>query len=686
MRKKVFLNSAALLVAALAHDAALAEGLEIWVAPGSYGYSESDCSPTAKGLDRYDAATRIEKRLCAVFASVESERISAHFKQEMTARFAGLVQDVPGQSLPSSLPPDQRLRSTLAASLHISRADVWEVSKHNGTSVVYLPVTISLLLTNISSGQVVFTETLSQIFPFTAEDRNIQAFARQNLPRQLRSAITDLVKQSAARFSPYPVSVTVKGAAGKLYVIDKGKSAGIRRGDLFQGDARVVFADSDYAIVQTIDPNERLKEGTLLNKQNVQPAEYLAKHPAMVVMGATPQGMSPAYLKRVFEGKLGGTKYFNIASVNPSIESIRRAAAAEASSDANSRDREIPEYFVYVESFVLEPTQFPTNIPGRTLKTYEAYSVGYIADRSGRVIYSQTASDHLTDETSDIGFAREQRQEAVVLNSIDKLVSLIGAEFKPSSLRLPVTKSGDDILVADEIGALTNGVTGTVLKKAGQVSGIKGPVWVPVNDSRANVRGDRIALTQLDPLDHEASNGDMFAVESGGERPSGSLNAYGVCAAPSGLATGDFSAHPLLRSIGASRFYQATRVPLYVTEMPVLLRQSLRTFKNQGEGLGITEGREPDMCIKTIFRASYLGPGSAKGDQMSQRYNLSMGYNLLNTKMERVAGHGIAVDLMTSPLRRDTQQIDLINNAFRDFVTQWFTNGAPIASKVSIQK
>lgn len=674
--------------AALASSSAVASAdeLEIWVAPGLYGVSESNCSPLSKEHDLYDAATRIDVRLCPVFSSVDATGIAAQFKQEMKERFPGRVQEVPGASLPSSVPLDQRLRSTLAASLHVSRADIWQVSKHNSTSVVYLPVTLSLLLTNISTGQVVFTETLSTIAPFTAEDRNIEQFARQNLPPQLRAVVSELVQKAAARFSPYPVSATIKGTADKAYVIDKGKSSGIRRGDLFQGDAKVLFADADYAIVDTINPNERLKVETVLSKQNVQPAEYLAKHPAMVTIGMAPSGMSPAYLKRVFEGKLGSTKVFNIATVNPSIESIRRATASEAKSDANSNDRELPEYFVHLQSFVLEPTEFPTSIPGRTLKTYEAYSIAYIADRSGRVIYSQTASDRLTDETSGVGFAREQRQEAVVLNSIDKLVSLIGLEFKPSSLRLPVSKIGGEVVVQDPVGALSNGATGTVLRKAGQVGGIKGAVWVPVNESRAVRSNDHIVLAQLDPLDRAAGNGDVFAVEGGGERPSSSLHAYGSCPAPVGLAAGDYSADPLFRAIGAVRFQQATRVPLYISEMPVLLRRALRTFKGQGEGLGITEGRSPDMCIKTIFRATRVGPAGAKGGLQSERYNLSLGYNLLNDKQERVAGYGMSVELVTSPLSPVTELTDVEMNAYRDFIGQLFASGNAIATNISLQK
>lgn len=673
----------AFLATVLSPSQAWAEELRVWVAPGFYGWSESKCDPANQDA-LGGAATSIDTRLCGLLDPATSNVLATQFKQDMQTYFASRIQDKPGDHLPSSLSAAQKLRSTLAASLHVSRADIWQVSRNNGSSVVYLPITVSLLLTNISTGQVVFVETFSTIAPFTAEDRNIAALARQHMPEQLHNAITRLVQQAASHFAPYPVSATVRGSAGKSFVVDKGKGAGIRRGDLFSGDIRVIYADADFAIVQPLNPGERIKDGTIITKQNVQPAEYLSRHPAMVVMGATPQGMSPAYLKRTFESKLGTTKAFNIVYVNNSIDKIRRSAGAQAMSDAGSEEREVPEYFAYLESFALDPTEFPTNIPGRTLKTYEAYSIVYIVDRSGRVIYSRVARDRLTDETSGVSFAREQRQETVVLNSIDKLVSLIGAEFQPSSMRLPITLSGGEAIVNDPTGSLTNGVTGVVLRRAGQFSGIKGSVWSLVNDSRAEALEGRMVLSQLDPLDKQTANGDLFAIESGGDKPSHSRNVYGTCAAPANLPAGDLSAHPLLRSIGRSRFHQATRIPLYIEEMPNLLTPFLRTFRGQGAGLGVTQSRQVDFCLKTIFRFTHAGSVAASRGPSTEKYKIVMGYNIMNSGSQRVSGHGIGLDITTSPLGSSTSQSDIYNNMFRDFSQIMDKNAAGISVKIAL--
>lgn len=661
--------------------AAQAEELRIWVAPGFYGWSESNCDPENAATPSR-IATKIDERFCDLI-NPRTSTLDTQFKQEMRAYFSQRIEETPGESLPPSISIDRRLRSTVAASLHITRADIWQVSRNNGTSIIYLPVTVSLLLTNVASGDVIFVENLSTIAPFDAVDRNIDAMSHDLMLGQLRSAVTELVKRAAERFKPESVSAEIVGSAGTSFVVNKGIAAGIRKGDLFSGDISVLYADADYAIVKPINTDEPPKKNAVISKQNVQPADYLSKHPTMIFVGATPEGMSRTYIKRVFEGKLGDTKAFNIVYTNDAIGRIRTDASAGARGSTKNDMREAPDYFIYLESYALEPTEFSTNIPGRVLKTYEAYSVAYIIDRSGRVIYSQMASDRLVDETSGVSFPQEQRQETVVSNSIDKLVSLIGAEFKPTSLRLPVVFSGSDTFVSDPTGLITGGVDGTVLRKAGSFSGIKGAVWSPVNESLVEAMGDRLVLRQK-PFGRPANKGDVLAVESGGDAPTNSRIVYTVCDAPSGLPSNDLSGHALLRSIGLVRFYQSTRIPLYIKEMPSLLALGLSNFKDQGGSIGAKENREAKFCVKPIFRYTSLGSNRNRSG-VSQKYNMVLGYNITDGRGERVSGHGLSIDITTSPLPDSTPNDDVYENAFRDFVNQMSLNASEISKNVALQ-
>lgn len=671
-----------LALAGFGSGAAHAKDLTIWVAPVLYGYSESKCVP--HNADSPRAATQIDSRLCAALNPDANPAFVAHFKREMLAAFPDRITEKPGHNLPDSVPLDQRLNSTLSASLHISRANIWTVSQNNGANTVYLPVSITLNLTNINTGEVMFTQRLSLIKPLTAEDRNVERFAREQLPDHLREAISQLVRQSAALFSPNPVSATVRGAHDKSYVIDRGRSAGILTGESLRDDVKVLFADADYAIVKPTIPDEKLENGLVLSKPNFKPAEYLAKHSVMVVNGTTPEGMSPSYLKRIFEDRLGTTATFNISYVNPAIENIRRLAVGAALSNANNNMRPAPDYFIYFESYALAPTRLPTNIPGRFINTYEAYTIAYITDSSGRIVYSQIATDRLTDEVGSIGFSTEQRQETAVSNSIVKVVDLIATEFKPSSLRIPISVSHGEVTVVDPNGMLSDDAVGMVLRKAGRVGGIR-DVWTRVNTSRISFDDDKVVLKQEDETEPKTISGDVFAIESGGAMAAGSRQAFGACPAQENLPRGDLSADPMLRSIALSRFYQAKRVPLYLEGLPELVRPPLKHFETGGSRLGILEGRPTDICIKTIVRITHEGPVKSPKNQRSDGYNLVFGYNLISKNNERLAGYGTSINFTTSPISQDTPEIEFDRSLSREVARIFSANikSAAVGTNIS---
>jgi hypothetical protein len=671
----------------LTASSAQASGLKIWLAPGMAGYGESNCPPPSADGGSRAVTTIIDQDLCKDFEQNKAY-FESQFKENMDIHFAGLIEEKPGQSLSEATSLSRRADGTLAASIHLSQLGIWKVPRNNGTTVGYLPISISLLLTNIKTGEVVFTDTLSTITPFTAENQNVVTEARRQLPKQMAVAIGELVQQAKKRFKPEPVSATAQGRIGKSYVLDKGRTAGISAGNLLDSGSNQVivdFAGSDYSIARLVNQESRLEDDAVLIKQNLRPAAFLSKLPAMVVIGQTPKGMSPAYLKLTFENKLGSANIFNVVSVNPSLAIIRTQAGTAAETDAASLARPIPEYFVYLESFVLEPTEFPTNIPNRTIKTYEAYSFGYVTDRSGRVIHAQVANDRITDETSGISFPTQQRQEIVVTNSIDKLVTQIGLEFKLNSLRLPVSKADGQLVISDPSGTLTDGATGSVLRNAGRFGSIKVPIWRHVNESIAIAKDGRFLLQKTsDSFDDPTSSGDVFTIESGGDKPSSSGTVYGLCKAPEGLPASDLSADPLFRAIGRSRFYQATRVPLYIEDMPNQARGLLIGFKDRGEGYGITQNRKADLCIKTIFRSTYSGPAKAGKGLQAETHNMVMGYNILSDKLERLTGHGVAMDLTTSPLPNETPASDIQFGTQREFAAQFDKNASAIAAKVPL--
>jgi hypothetical protein len=240
-------------------------------------------------------------------------------------------------------------------------------------------------------------------------------------------------------------------------------------------------------------------------------------------------------------------------------------------------------------------------------------------------------------------------------------------------------------VISDPSGTLTDGATGSVLRNAGRFGSIKVPIWRYVNESIAIAKDGRFLLQKTsDPFDDPTSSGDVFTVESGGDKPSSSGTVYGLCKTSEGLPASDLSADPLFRAIGRSRFYQATRVPLYIEDMPNQASELLRGFKDSGQGYGITQNRNADLCIKTIFRSTYSGPAKAGKGLQAETHNMVMGFNILSDKAERLTGYGVAMDLTTSPLPNETPSSDIQFSTLREFAAQFDKNASTIAVKVPL--
>ena len=221
---------AAILLAAAPGMASAGE-LQVWPVPGLFGLDQTSCNRPANASREHDSA-KVHRDLCVLFADPATLRVNygEFFVEQVTKAFPDVVAK-PAQDVGAGVAVSQRLASTLIASLHMSRADIWAVDKNTGASEVFLPFTLTLNLTNAVSGEVMFTETASVIPESIFSTRDIVGPSRKELPAQIRAAIARLVTTSAARFKPYPLEATVRGKIGNDFLIDKGRSAGLRIGD-----------------------------------------------------------------------------------------------------------------------------------------------------------------------------------------------------------------------------------------------------------------------------------------------------------------------------------------------------------------------------------------------------------------------------------------------------------------------
>lgn len=645
MRSRIIATSVATAVALCACSVS-AQSLSVLPVKGVYGLSPSSCEP-GDGL----VTAQVAEVFCEQVGEAERLRLGAHFAARVRAAFPNVVDDLSGQ-IQAGESAEGRLSKTVIATLHVSRVDLWQVEKPAAVDT-YVPLTLSLFLTNALSGEVLFVENHSTVIHGTLSRETFLSQARAQLPAQLTAAVDALVMKASARFKPFGVTGTVRSRVGDRFVFDVGRKGGIREGDTIGADAQVVFADAHYSIIEPLLGT--LREGQTLSRQLVQPIEVLERPIALVVVADLPTGVSRGYVTAVFEDAVGQFGGLAVTPVNPSFSAIRNLALGEARVSLSAKgSRALPEYFVRVSVAALDPLDVPTNIEGTRRRVFEGRAFIEVLDRNGRIVFATQGVDRIAEDvTGGIAFALEQRRDTVIKNALTRAAQSLGKDFRPAQLRLEAKASGDQVAVVDPGGALGLGATAVVLRKAGGTAGGE-PVWIPlgkiqvtsVDSSGALARSMEIDLIKVRP-------GDQVAFESGGGlmesrmRFSPCLNAQGkVDVSRRGTAE-----QPLYGAIAVNSFASGFRGPVYLPGFPGELKALISDFSGADE-LGALREQPSDVCFSPVHQVSAQGEKMV-GEFVQPQFAVALGF-VLKKGEQRLAGSGLQSVLSGTGLPADS--------------------------------
>lgn len=612
--------------------------MRVYPVAGVYGLEGSACDPTpAPGMP---AQAQVFEAFCSALAP---SRLGARFRQLAGAAFPGAVTDIATQ-VGSGETAQAALSKTVIATLHVSRADLWIVEKP-AVNDVYVPITLSLLLTNALSGEVIFVENNSTIVQGTLGKATYQAQVSSQFPEQLDAALRTVVASAAERFKPYALSGRVRARAGDRYVFDLGRKGGIREGDLIGPDARVVFSDADYSIIEPLLGS--LSVGQTLTRQVAQPVEVLEKPSALVVVAKAPDGVSRAYLNTLFEDAIGQGAGLAVAPVNPSFTGLRRLALGEArlSSDYGSR-RAIPDYFIRLSVAALEPLDLETNLENAHRQIVEARAFVEVIDHAGRVVYATRGANRITDQVlHGIGFSPEQRRDTAIKNAIVDAAAALSKGFRPAKLRLEVRPVGDEVEIADPGGALALGAHAVLLRKLGSAPDIASEVWTPVGSLQVSaVSADGVRARSADPTPLKAHTGDRAAFESVAG-PVASRRQFTPCAKPGGsvsVSQRGAVAMPMFEPIALNSFAAAFPAPVRLPDFNEELRPYIADFAGV-DALPLLQPAAPDVCFEPVYQVDLQGEKTA-GGFVTPTYSLAMGY-VLRRNGEKVASAALQQSL-----------------------------------------
>lgn len=406
---------------------------------------------------------------------------------------------------------------TYIASLEVLRASQYIVKK-DSTAEIFLPVTLSLKLTNVLSGEVIYSDsaTLSQPIQVLAaeiESAATKAAIKQKFQSTLLSLTQQVTQELNSKLKISETETQVIDQWKSYLVLDKGFNQGIAAQDELSstdGDLiRVVHADSDYAVAL---PVLMLGNSKHFSKVSTNTRQAMNKPKALVVDVLTYQGESKDLIEQIFSDAVGEQASFTLTPVNrrysAMAQSVSEQTALAQSEDINQR--ELPEFFIRIN--VVPVIAYQQQIGKMTQQqVFHSEVFAEMIDHSGRVIYSAHATDDIKDVISEgMGFSLNARKEVVLKNALLKLGQKFqkGIQFTRSDLKVSGS-SGQGITIDDAGERLTTGMKVHVYhqdKAAGR--NILIPTWEATVLER---QGAKVKAQ----LDFPVSSSDRLPVRSG---------------------------------------------------------------------------------------------------------------------------------------------------------------------------
>lgn len=610
----------------------------LWVAPGLYGLERTECErPT--GTTAVNDTAMVVGVFCPLLDRASRQTIGARFVQIVSDRFPDVNATFAGH-LPTNSTPRARLASTLVVSLRLTRATIWTIPKGTSTDA-FLPITLTLDITNPSTGEVVFTRTRSVISRGTFSSGSVGTALVAQFNNQLDEAISALVNDAAGVWKPYPISGTVRARVDGGWLLDRGRHAGLREGDSIGADGTVRFAGPDYAVI--VPTLGEYTVGQVVSRNVMQPAEVLARPSVLTIVASAPDNYALPYLTQLFEDALGGSGRLAPVPVNPGFSALRTLAVSNAA-DLSNDARSLPDYIARVKIYALKPSSLPSNVPGVVVNTYEAHVFTELLDRSGRVVFTAHGSNRIVDENfGSIRFAAEQRRDTTIHNALIDAAQKVSA-FNQQPVDLPIASQGGQMLVTDPGGVLPLGAQAVVLRDLGRVGGVPS-VRVPVGQVKIEqITNDGLVASSvgLEPL--RIKSGDRVLALNAG-LASKTRRSVSQCLDDLGEMRFDDrggTSPNIWRYAAASSFASRYAAPVYITG----LENILRPFETQFAGwdsLPATRTRTVDYCYTPVAAVVPLQPGENKAPA-GRKFAITLGYTFYRGG-EKLNGGGLQMEL-----------------------------------------
>ncbi|WP_454725531.1 MULTISPECIES: hypothetical protein [Cupriavidus] len=486
MRRHAVALGAALAVAAgwAGHATAAPAAVGLYVVPGIFF---DDGTPGA-GSSKIDPAFRSALDVKQASALLQA-RAQAHFK-----------------ALAPNLDSKNRLR-TLALSVQVTRVSRYRIDKSDGTTDIYLPITLSVYFSNPMTGEVLqsFSQTRYDVMTVAqgaaGTDAKVAAAYRAGFAALLDSTLA----AAAAQFNPYVVETRVADTWRGFVILDQGYQAGIGKGDVLndgESEIRVESAGQRHAVAVPVLGTPR--DGAVFSRANTMALSDVRKPRVLALVSDGNPDLSDAVSTQLFTDKLGSGAPFATLPLNANFSQV------QASIDSNtgighevSGRRALPDYFIRMVVPPARQYELPTNLGYKVRQSYQAWAFAELLSRDGRVLYAADVSQRIDDTVTDkSGFNAADRREVVLKNALDDLAERFGKEIRFKPLSLKVSGAAGDTFEVDDPGMnLQIGDTIRTYRNAGRPGGLAEDALVPTWEASVVGRdGARVTASPVLPV------------------------------------------------------------------------------------------------------------------------------------------------------------------------------------------
>lgn len=553
---------------------------------------------------------------------------------------------------------------TYVASLEVLRASEYIVNKESTTEIL-LPVTLSLKLTNILTGEVIYSDsaTLSQPIKVLTTEVNTAATKAQ-VEQQFRSSILKLTQQITRdlkqKLKLSEIQTSVVDEWKSYLILDKGYSQGISKNDELSsaegGLIRVVHSDSDYAVAVPVLPGNQSKNFV---KTASNTRQAVNKPRALIVDVLTFRGESKDLIEQIFADAVGENAAFSLTPVNKRYSSLAQSISEETrlAQAQDIQQRELPEFFIRIN--VMPTIGYEQQIGKITQQQIVRSEVmAEMIDQSGRVIFSHVAKDEIKEVISQgMGLSLEDRREIALKNALIKL----GEEFKNgikfTRTDLKVNKvTGQNISIDDTGERLNLGMKVHVYnaqKAAGKQILI--PTWEATVIDHQNGK----AVAQLDfPISGASKvpvhSNDIVLINSSNASVGNSKKAWAFCPSLQTEQIGEI-AFPAFGALTYSALVQHAKRPFYATgsglKDQLALKDAVQLItQNAGfkKDLNMQFHLPTEECLQPVFKIQIKeGSVACNSDKSDCDATLVMtsGVRTFNAKQERTGAHGLQQEI-----------------------------------------